>query len=51
MTYKIIRHYAPTIGKRPRVMKKGLTIEQAQAHCQNPKTSKAGEWFDGYTKE
>jgi hypothetical protein len=50
MTYKIIRIYA-TMGKRPRVMRKGLTLEQAQAHCQDPKTSKAGQWFDGYNRE
>lgn len=50
MSYSIIRFYA-TMGKRPRVMRKGLTLEQAQAHCQNPKTQKAGEWFDGYQSE
>jgi hypothetical protein len=50
MTYKIIRLYA-TMGKRPRLIKKGLTLEQAQAHCQDPKTAKAGQWFDGYERE
>jgi hypothetical protein len=50
MTYKIMRFYA-TFGKRPRVMRKGLTLEQAQAHCQDPKTAKADKWFDGYERE
>ncbi len=61
-TYKIIRHYH---DKRARVMKRGLTLEQAQAHCNDPeassstcKTAKAKvitrrnrEWFDTWTKE
>jgi hypothetical protein len=39
------------MGKRPRVMKQGLTLEQAQKHCQDPKTAKAGQWFDGYERQ
>jgi len=49
MTYKIIRFFfrkgAPSV-----VMKRGLTLEEAQAHCNDPKTSGDG-WFDGYEKE
>lgn len=49
-TYKIVRFYAPHLNKRPRRIMGGLTLEQAQEHCNNPKT-KNGEWFDGYTRE
>ena len=61
-TYKIVRFYQER-GKR--TVERGLTLEQAQAHCNDPDTSsrtctsKAGKartrrhgaWFDGYTKE
>ncbi len=48
MTYKIVRHYANK--RRRRVIARGLTLEQAQAHCSNPRTSGA-DWFDGYYQE
>jgi hypothetical protein len=52
-TYKIVRHFAPHTGKRARTVrgKTGLTLEQARVHCRDPKTRKAGVWFDGYTEE
>lgn len=50
-TYKIIRFYHPNIDKPNRVVHKGLTLEQAQQHCRDPKTRKDGEWFDGYDEE
>lgn len=57
--YKIVRGYFK--GGR-RVIMRGLTLEQAQAWCQNPETSSRtcrkaanvrrtrlkGPWFDGY---
>jgi len=60
--YKIVRGYFH--GGR-RVIKSGLTLEQAQAHCSDPETSSRtcrksagrkrtaarGHWFDGYTEE
>jgi len=49
MTYKIIRFYKDHY--RNRVIKRGLTLEEAQAHCSDPKTRKEGVWFDGYAKE
>jgi hypothetical protein len=63
-TYKIVRMYFnddfPT-----RTIKRGLTLEQAQAHCSDPETSSStaksskarrrtaerGPWFDGYTDD
>lgn len=46
--YTIVRYYAKE-GKRPRVIRKGVTLEEAREHCNDPKTRKAGVWFDGYT--
>ena len=57
--YKIVRMYFR--GGR-RVIERGLTLEAAQAHCQDPETSsrtcqkaanrrrtaQRGPWFDGY---
>lgn len=59
-TYKIIRHYFQ--GSRKRTIKSGLSLEQAQWHCDDPETSsttatsaaakartrREGPWFDGY---
>jgi hypothetical protein len=45
--YRIVR-FRPH-GKT-RVIKRGLTLQQAQAHCRDPKTHGAG-WFDGYDEE
>lgn len=50
-TYKIMRFYHPSVGRNSRKIKGGLTLEEAQAHCNDPKTSKAGKYFDGYTEE
>jgi hypothetical protein len=47
-TYNIIRFYHPSIDKPNRIIKRGLTLEQAQQWCRDPKTRKDGEWFDGY---
>ena len=57
--YKIVRHYFR--GGR-RVLTRGLTLEQAQRHCEDQETSSTtcttaaarrrtrerGAWFDGY---
>ena len=62
MSFKIVRFYFKN-GKR--TLKTGLSLEQAQAHCQDPETSSStcklarnvrrtrerGPWFDGYTEE
>ena len=60
--YKIVRMYFR--GGR-RTLYTGLTLAQAQAHCQDPETSsstctkragkartrKLGPWFDGYEED
>ena len=51
MSYKIVRFYAPHLNRNSRVILRGLTLEEAQQHCRDSKTRKAGEWFDGYDAE
>ena len=46
-TYKIIRFRFK--GKN-RTIKTGLSLEKAQAHCKDPKSSGNG-WFDGTLKK
>ena len=62
--YNIIRFYQDSSRTR-RVIDRGLTLEEAQAHCNDSETSsdtctssakraqtkRVGEWFDGYGKE
>ena len=59
--YSVVRFYKDA-GVRRRIIKRGLTLEQAQAHCADPETSSStctkcvgvtrtkrhGAWFDGY---
>lgn len=47
MAYKIIRFRRKGIN---RVIKRGLTLKEAQDHCSKSSTHGDG-WFDGYTKE
>lgn len=61
-TYKIVRFFQDA-GKE--TIHKGLTLDQVQAHCDDPETSsrtctdgsglartrKHGDWFDGYFAE
>lgn len=49
-TYSIVRCYHPKFNKECEVMQEGLTLEEAQKHCQDPDTACA-DWFDGYRKE
>lgn len=47
--YRIIRyHMSKPAQFRPEL--RGLTLEQAQAHCQNPATQ-GKDWFDGYVED
>lgn len=62
-TYKIVRFYRD--HHKRRLIRRGLTLEEAQAHCRDPETSSStckgwhghhrtrrwGPWFDGYEEE
>jgi hypothetical protein len=62
MTFKIVRGYQ---NRKPLIIKRGLTREQAVAHVMHPehfwatakgkhgvaRTKKHGIWLDGYTEE
>jgi len=50
-TYKIVRFYAPDINKENEVIEEGLTLEEAQEHCQRDDTQEENVFFDGYTVE
>jgi hypothetical protein len=59
MLYDIVRYF---LNGRRRVVRRRVTLEEAQAHCHDPETSwrtctkaagkartrRCGEWFDGY---
>ena len=47
LTYKIIRFRFQGDNE---VVKTGLTLEEAQDHCNDPTTQGDG-WFDGYEEE
>ena len=51
--YKIIRFYKEDgfPGPARETIKTGLTLEEAQEHCQRDDTREEGVWFDGYTEE
>jgi hypothetical protein len=48
-TYKIVRLFKE-VDRKSRVIHKGLTLEEAQAHCRDERTS-TPEYFDGYMGE
>jgi hypothetical protein len=62
---KIVRFYRDDDDLNRTVIVRGLTLEQAQAHCHDPETSSEtctsaeglertrlhGAWFDGYEEE
>lgn len=64
-TYRIVRFYRDSPELNQSTVTRGLTLEQAQAHCNDPETSsstattpeavertkKHGPWFDGYEEE
>jgi hypothetical protein len=52
--YKIIRFFSPDEqrkGKENYTVRRGLSLEEAQEHCNDPKTRREGKYFDGYTEE
>ena len=61
MAYKIVRFYRDN-KMNGMTIKEGLTLEEAQEHCNDPETSSStcsddthekqyGPWFDGYREE
>lgn len=54
MSYKIVRFYSD--NRERRTIETGLSLAEAQSHCQDPETSSQttttdtdpGTWFDGY---
>ena len=62
-TYTITRLFRDSPNRT--IVKRGLTLEQAQAHCSDPETSsstctsaegkrrtkRSGPWFDSYSAE
>jgi hypothetical protein len=63
-TYKILRFFQSD-DYDTQVIKRGLTLDEAQAHCNDPETSSStatnpaavertrrfGAWFDGWTED
>jgi hypothetical protein len=50
-TYKIVQyHFDENHPNHRKVIKTGLTLEEAQEHCSDESTHGDG-WFDGYTEE
>lgn len=49
-TYKIKRFWRDDEQRNGEVVKRGLSLEEAQAHCSDPSTRGEG-WFDGYEEE
>jgi hypothetical protein len=46
-TYKIVRF---RFNGASRVIRRGVSLEEAQRHCNDPSTHGDG-WFDGYDEE
>lgn len=63
--YRIVRHYFKSRPSNKKIVKRGLTLAEAQAHCKDPETSSStcaryegrkrterlGPWFDGYERD
>jgi len=49
--YKIFRSFHPSLNREKEIIKTGLTLQEAQEHCNDPDTHQEGVWFDGFTEE
>lgn len=50
-SYAIVKMEFPNPFRYTEVMQRGLTLEEAQAHCQRDDTRAEGEWFHAYMDE
>lgn len=50
ITYEIVRFYKDE-NKNQRIIKSGLTKQEAQEHCNDPDTRQEGIYFDGFREE
>lgn len=51
-TYRITRKYLDNSHPdHNEVIRTGLTLEEAQEHCNDPSTHEKGVWFDCYYEE
>ena len=51
-TYKIVRStYDSDHEDNHKVIRTGLTLDEAREHCRDPETRDPGVWFDTYTEE
>ena len=50
MTYKILRFFADS-SEPTKVIMTGLSLDDAKSHCNDSKTHKESEWFDGFEEE
>ena len=52
MTYSIIRYYQDSSHPdNKKIIKTGLSLEEAKEHCSSDDTSVKNIWFDGFIKE
>ena len=50
LLYKIVRLYFDH-NKEREVIKTGLTLDEAKAHCSDVDSMETGVWFDGFDEE
>lgn len=49
--YEIVKFEYPDCFFPVEVVKQGLTLNEAQAHCQRDDTHEEGKWFHGYREQ
>lgn len=49
-SYKVVRFFRVS-GRRKIIIMRGVSLAVASLHCSDPRASKAGVYFDGFTQE